>query len=276
MNNISTISKLGVGLSFRSHFSGDVFQYRDNIDFIEIIADHYIDCSSEKLSELKLLLKYFTVIPHAINLSLGSAEGIDKVYLKKLGKLLNLIQPPYWSEHISFTKVAGIEIGHLSPLPFTDQSIQTLVSNITLVQEEIKYPLILENISYLVKIPVNEMTEGEFLTKLFSKLDCGLLLDLTNLYYNAQNHSYDLDLFLKTIPLDKVVQCHFTGGRYDNGKYIDNHSAKTPNEVWDVMNKTLSASKVKGLILERDDSNPDFKDILNDLLQAKCIFSKWN
>jgi len=272
-NAIPSIPALGVGISYRSQFSAEVLKHRDHINFIEIVADHYIDASAQKLEELNTLRKYFTIIPHAINLSLGSAEGLDLSYLKKLAKLIDWLNPPYWSEHVSFSKAGGIEIGHLSPLPFNEAALNPLEKNINQATALIKQPLILENISYLVKIPGQEMEEGEFLTALMKRVDAGLLLDVTNLYYNSYNHQYNLDQFLATFPADKVVQLHFTGGMYnaDKDKFIDNHSSQTPPEVWALMERVLTLCPVKGIILERDDSNPDFDEIAQDLIKAKQI-----
>lgn len=265
------IPLLGVGLSFRSSFGADVFLHQDKIDFLEIIADHYIDVPPEKMEELNLLKRNFTLIPHAINLSLGSSDELDQRYLEKLSSLIEIIDPPYWSEHISFSKIGDIEIGHLSPMPFTHASIEILTRNIGIVKSIIRKPLILENISYLVNIPGAEMTEGEFLSKLFSHVDAGLLLDVTNLFYNSQNNLYNVEEFLNKIPLEKIVQLHFTGGMYRDGKFIDNHSCQTPQEVWCLMQKILSKTNVKGLILERDDSNPDFNEILVDIIKARNL-----
>src|SRR6185369_4999044 len=109
----NNIPFLGVGIGFRSELKPLIFLNRDKIDFVEIIADHYMDAPDQKMYELEVLKNNFTVIPHALNLSLGSSEGLDISYVKKLQKVINFIQPPYWSEHISFTKAHGTSIGHL-------------------------------------------------------------------------------------------------------------------------------------------------------------------
>jgi uncharacterized protein (UPF0276 family) len=91
------------------------------VDFLEITADHFMDAPNWKIDQLKKLKESFTLIPHALDLSIGSSEGIDEVYLEKLAEVIDLTCPPYWSEHLAFTKAAGLELGHLAPLPFTDE-----------------------------------------------------------------------------------------------------------------------------------------------------------
>jgi uncharacterized protein len=269
----ATLPHLGVGLSYRSQFSAEVFIHKDKINFLEIIADHYLDCTYEKQEELKLLKDHFILIPHAINLSLGSADGINTAYADKLAALVADLNPPWWSEHISFSKIDNIEIGHLTPLPFTQEAIEVFSENVHKTKRIISTPLILENISYLVNIPHHEMTEAEFVTKIIQNTDCGLLFDVTNLYYNSVNNGYDAKAFIHSIPKERIVQFHFTGGIEKWDKLIDNHAAPTPPEVWELMKYIKENTHVKGAILERDDAHPNFDELLTDLTLAATIMS---
>ena len=122
------------------------------------------------------------------NLSLGSAEGLNREYLSELTELVQRVNPPWWSEHIAFTKAEGVEIGHLSPLPFNRSSIDAFCDNVCEAQDRIETPLILENITYTVDLPWHEMEENKFLGELLDRTGCGLLLDVTNLFINSQNH----------------------------------------------------------------------------------------
>src|SRR5689334_20175399 len=115
MNSFSQLPALGVGLGFREPFRADLFLQRDKVDFLEITADHYFNASREKMRELDLLAEHFTLIPHGLNLSLGSAEGVDEEYLDAFARLVQRVNPPWWSEHIAFTRAGGVSIGHLAP-----------------------------------------------------------------------------------------------------------------------------------------------------------------
>src|SRR5439155_25020083 len=126
--------------------------------------------------------------------------------------IVRRVSPPWWSEHIAFTRAGGVDIGHLSPVPFTYEAIDVLSRNIAEVRRYIDVPLILENITYMVEMPGAELNEAQFLTELLERTDCGLLLDVTNLYTNAVNHGYDLQSMLEQLPLERVVQLHFAGG----------------------------------------------------------------
>ncbi len=273
------LPKLGVGLGFREPFRADVFLNQDKIDFLEITADHYIDTTKEKERELDLLKRHFTLIPHGINLSLGSAEGIDELYLERLARLIETIEPPYFSEHICFTKAGGISIGHLSPLPFTREAVDVISRNIETVRTKISVPLILENITYMMRFPDTEMNEADFVSKIVLENDCGLLLDVTNLYINSVNQKYDWREYLEKLPLERVVQIHFVGGHKHKELLIDSHSHKTPDEIWEVTKEVMKRAPVKSAILERDENFPPFDELLKELETAREIgrmFKRWD
>ncbi len=268
---LSRLPALGVGLGFRVPFRGDLFLHQRQVSFLEIVADHYLDAPPEKEQELELLAEHFPLIPHAINLSLGSAEGIDPTYLRKLAELVRRLKPPWWSEHIAFTRAGGVDIGHLSPLPFTWEAVEVVCRNIAEVRRWIDRPLILENIAYTVTVPGGEMSEAEFLTEVLERTDCGLLLDVTNLHANAVNHGYDPQAFLEQLPLERVVQLHFVGGHWHNGVLIDSHSQPTPPKVWAMMEAVMARAPVKGVVLERDENLPPFEELLGELDQVRRI-----
>ena len=268
---IEALPTLGAGLGFREPFLSDVFLQAAEIDFLEIVADHYFDPSPRKSEELDLLAAHFTLIPHGLDLSLGSAEGMDCSYVQRMATLVNRLNPPWWSEHIAFTRAGGVDIGHLSPVPFTREALDVLCRNIRQVQSETSVPLILENITYTLQWPGAEMTEPEFLNALVERTGCGLLLDITNLYTNSVNWGYDPIAFLESLPLEKVVQFHFVGGEWHGGQLIDSHSQPTPPEVWQLMEAACRLTKVKGILLERDENLPPFQQIVGELAHARAI-----
>lgn len=269
--NQKHLPNLGVGIGFREQFCSELFLHQQEVDFLEIIADRYLDVLPQKEEELELLAAHFPIVPHGINLSVGSAEGLDRDYLSKLSKLIKKLNPPWWSEHICFTKAGGIDIGHLSPLPYTKEAVEVVCRNIDRIRLSIYRPIILENITYLVTIPGSEMTEAQFISEIAERNDCGLLLDVTNLYINSINHNYDISKFLSQLPLERVVQLHFVGGHWHDGLLIDSHSQTTPNEVWQLMAQIVAKTAVKGIVLERDENFPPFTQLAKELQKARSI-----
>ncbi len=273
------LPSLGVGIGYREPILSELFLRRGSVDFLEIVADHYLDAPREKMKELELLSENFILVPHAINLSLGTAEGVDEDYLGKLAALVNWLDPPWWSEHIAFTRAGGVEIGHLSPLPRTRQAGDVFSRNVERVSERIHPPLILENITWLVDIPGAEMSEAQFVASVADQTGCGLLLDVTNMYTNAVNHGFDASAMLEVLPMDRVVQLHFAGGHTQEGVLIDSHGYATPDEVWDLMGSVVARAPVKGILLERDENIPPLDALLPELEQAREIgrrYRRWD
>ena len=267
------LPKLGVGLGFRPQFKTEVFLNRSKIDFLEITSDHYIDSPPKKLEELELLAEHFPLIPHSLELSLGSAEGVDEDYLAKLSDVVSVANPAWFSDHICFTRSGGVKIGHLAPVPFTDEALGVFVRNIEKVKKRIDLPLILENITYNIEYPWNEMSEGEFIRRLLEEADCGLLLDVANLYINSVNLEFDWRAYLDELPMDRVVQLHFVGAHHGHDRLIDAHADTTDDDIWNVFNEVSVRCDIKGAILERDENFPTFDELLNELDASRNILN---
>jgi uncharacterized protein (UPF0276 family) len=267
----ANLPSLGVGIGFRELFLTELFRHRDQVDFLEVTADHYFDAPEEKRAELALLADHFPIIPHGLDLSLGSADGIDADYLEVMANLVERLDPPWWSEHIAFTRAGGVPIGHLAPLPWTREAVDVLVRNVERVRRRIGTPLILENITAPVVVPGGEMDEVAFVTAVLDRTGCGLLCDVTNLYTNVMNHGLNLETVLDRWPWDRVVQLHFAGGHWHDGSMIDSHAHPTSPEVWDVLEAAVARAPVRGIILERDENLPPFPDLLSELERARRI-----
>jgi uncharacterized protein (UPF0276 family) len=269
---------LGVGLGFREPFLTELFCHRDRVDFLEVTADHYLGAPETKWAELGLLASHFPIIPHGLDLSLGGAEGIDPNYLEAMAELVERLDPPWWSEHIAYTRAGGIPIGHLAPLPWTREAVDVVARNVERVRRRIGAPLILENITSPVIVPGSEMDEAEFITAVLDRTGCGWLCDVTNLYTNAVNAGNDLPDVLQRWPWDRVVQLHFAGGHWHDGSLIDSHAHPTPPEVWEVLEAAVARAPVRGIILERDENLPPFPELLGELERARAIgrlFRRW-
>lgn len=265
---------LGVGLGFRPPLRNEIFRYRPSIDFLEITIDHYVDVPGPKRAELELLCEHFPLIPHGLNLSLGSAEGIDTAYLDQVAAIVEQIDPPWWSEHIAFTRADGVEIGHLAPLPRNREALDALAANIGRVQTVIRRPLILENITSTIDLPGSTMPEAEFLENLCNETGCGLLLDLANLWINAQRLRRDAAEDLAAILdacADAVVQFHFVGPELDGREWVDSHGQAMTPPLWDLFRIAAERTRVRGAILERDQQFPAFIELLDEIEQARQI-----
>lgn len=262
---------LGSGLGYRPQFRAELFESRARIDFLEIIADHYFDASPEKLTELALLAAHFPLVPHGLDLSLGGAEGLDAGYVEKLARLIERINPPWFSEHLCFTRGGGVSIGHLAALPHTFAAIDAVARNVDMLRKRIKVPLLLENVTTVVVVPGAQMDEAEFLSRVLERTDCGWLCDVANLYANAVNHGVDIDAGFERWPWDRVAQIHYAGGRWRDGALIDSHDRATSGQVWALFERVAARVSIRGAVLERDENLPPFEELLAELDRARTI-----
>jgi uncharacterized protein (UPF0276 family) len=260
---------LGSGLGYRPQFRADLFAFRDRVDFLEIIADHYLDASREKRDELDLLKSHFPLVAHGLDLSIGSADGVDSRYLDQVAALIDRIDPPWWSEHLCFTRAGGVGIGHLASLPYTQEAIDVVARNVECVRRRIGTPLILENITCVVRVPGAEMEEADFLSRTLEATGCGWLCDVANLHVNAVNFGVNLDAQFERWPWDRLVQIHYAGGRERNGALIDSHDAATSDAVWTLYDRVVARAPVRGVVLERDENIPPFSELIDEVARAR-------
>ena len=55
------------------------------------------------------------------------------------------------------------------------------------------------------------MTEWEFLSEVVERADCGILLDVNNIYVSSINHEFDPFEYVDFIPAERVAQMHIAG-----------------------------------------------------------------
>jgi uncharacterized protein (UPF0276 family) len=262
--------RLGVGLGYRLPLHDDIIANAHRIDFLEFISDQYLYASSEKLDRLTALREHFPLIPHGVGLSVGTAESLDDDYLRRLSSVAGLVDAPWLSDHLSFTKVPETDIEQLTPLWFTEESLATVCRNLKQVKSVIDRPFLLENITYYFTLPENDMTEAEFVTRVLEETDTGLLLDLNNVWVNSVNHRFDPYEFLDAIPLERTLQIHLAGGLQVKDMVVDTHSTPVTEAVWDLLDYVLDRAPVKAILLEWDQDWPQFEVLMQHLDRARA------
>lgn len=270
------LPRIGVGLAYRPWFVRGIEQHRDRIDWIEICADHYIYRTEGRVARAVELSERLPIAPHGLELSIGTDAPLDMDYCHDIAQLARAVRAPWYSDHLCFTQVSRIELGQLTPIAFTERTASRCAAKARQFQDMLGVPLLLENIAYYMGIPGGAMTEAEFLSKVVNDADCGILLDLTNLYVNARNLRYDPYEFIDQIPLERVVQVHLAGGTYEDGMWVDTHDHPVDShpEVWDLLDYLCRRAPVRGVLIERDANPPDdFGEMLAEVERARAIWA---
>jgi hypothetical protein len=268
----STLPVLGAGYSYRRAYRPDTYANRARIGVLEIVADHFMNGSIEAERELDLLAEHFTVIPHGLDLSLGSADGLDAAYVERFAAVVARVRAPWWSEHVAFTRAGGVRIGHLAPLPFTTEALEVVARNLAEARRRIgAVPCALENIAAPFVLAGAEMSEPEFLSRLVERTGCHLLLDVENLSANCANGGDDPEAFMDALPSEAVVQVHVAGGEWIEDTYVDSHARPVASGVWELLESACRRFPVKAIVVERDERLPEFGELLGEIERARTI-----
>lgn len=272
---------LGTGLGLRRELADQIFEEQGSefsrIDWLEIVPENYISIGGSAYERLEQAMSIAsnTIVTHGINLSIGSIDELNYSYLKSLKSLLDYVDAPWWSDHLCFSSTAGVYFQDLLPLPFSHEAIKHVVNRIREAQSIIDRPFIIENISYYMTMPGSELTEAEFLAEVLERADCGVLLDVNNVYVNSVNHNFDAFEFLDKLPLERVVQLHVAGHKRTEEMVIDTHGAPIVEPVYELLRYVLSKTDTKAILLERDQNFSDFNELLTELDTIRDISTQF-
>ena len=166
----------------------------------------------------------YPVALHGVSLSIGSTDPLDRAYLQKLKGLAERTKARWVSDHLCWTGVMGRNTHDLLPMPYTEDALRHTVARVKQVTEVLERPLVLENPSSYVEFAASTLTEWEFLARLAEESDCGLLLDVNNVYVSSVNHAFDPAVYIDSIPAHRVVQYHLAGHTNKGTHILDTHS----------------------------------------------------
>lgn len=269
-----TLPVLGVGLGLRQELADQTFEHANLIDWLEFVPENYMGLGGRSRRLFQKAKAKFPLISHGVNLSIGSTDELNYDYLKALKEVLDAGNCAWFSDHLCFSSADGIYLHDLLPLPASREAVNHIALRIKQVQDYIQRPFLLENISFYMNMPGCEMTDSQFLSEVLEAADCGLLLDVNNIYVNSVNHNFDARQYLAELPLERTVQMHIAGHSRQKDLIIDTHGAAVIQPVYELLEYVLTKVPVKAVMLERDQNFPDFEEILDELAVIRKIAAK--
>ena len=262
---------LGFGLGLRPQHYAEILEGDPPIDWFEAISENYMVPGGQPLVMLDRIRAKYPVVLHGVSLSIASTAPFDADYLKDLKALANRTEPVFVSDHLCWTGVHGINLHDLLPIPYTREALAHVVARIQHVQDYLKRPIALENVSTYVQFGHSEMPEWEFLAEMVKQTGCWLVFDVNNVFVSAFNHDYDPLTFIEGIPADRVVQFHLAGHEHNMTHIIDTHDAMVCDEVWELYRAALRRFGPVSTIIERDDNIPPLAEMVEELGKARDI-----
>lgn len=262
---------LGFGLGLRKEHYEDVLANLPKIDWFEIISENYMVDGGKPVDYLTRIREHYPMVMHGVSMSIGSTEPLNVDYLKQLKKLMDRVEPAWFSDHLCWTGVNGLNLHDLMPLPYTEEAIEHVVQRVTQVQDFMGRQMLLENVSSYVSYSDSQMSEWEFLSEVAERADCFILLDINNIYVSAYNHNFNPSSYLTSIPAERVYQFHLAGHTQENNIIIDTHDRPIADPVLDLYAEAIQHFGEVSTMIERDDHIPPLLDLLDELEQVRKI-----
>jgi uncharacterized protein (UPF0276 family) len=233
-----------------------------------VLSENFMDTGGRPLHVLDQVVESYAVALHGVSLSIGSTDPLDFSYLAKLKALARRTRAHWVSDHLCWTGVMGRNSHDLLPMPYTEEALRHTVERARVVSDFLERPLVLENPSSYVEFAASSMPEWEFLARLAERADCGLLLDVNNVYVSAFNHRFDARAYVDAIPADRVVQYHVAGHTNMGTHIIDTHSDHAKQEVWELYRRSWARTGGVATLYEWDEDIPTFDVLLTEANKA--------
>jgi uncharacterized protein (UPF0276 family) len=241
------------------------------VDWVEVISENFMVAGGNPRAVLRRVRERMPVVLHGVSLSLGSVDPLNARYLDALDTLAREIEPAWISDHLCWSSFGG-HTGHdLWPLPFTEEALSHVVARVARVQERLRRRILLENVSSYLQFASSALTEWEFLAELCRRADCGVLLDVNNVFVSAHNHGFSPQAFLDGIPVDRVGQVHLAGHSDEGTHLLDTHDHPVCESVWDLYRAVVARFGPIPTLIERDDDIPPLEELVAESHRAVQI-----
>ncbi|MBX3209412.1 MAG: DUF692 domain-containing protein [Labilithrix sp.] len=288
----------GVGLGLRWDFIDEILEAKPPLAFVEVSPENYMGRGGYYDEALERVKGVWPIVTHGLTMSLGGVDPLSAEYLAGLRAFIADAGSPWHSDHLCFSTFGGVVLHDLLPLAFKRSEVTRVADRIKRAQDAIGCPLAVENVSFYLHPGKREMTEAEFIASVCETADCGLMLDVNNAWVNATNFGYDVDAWMRTVPLDRVVQMHVAGHDWfsepsDNGTkdfllgerpvdladrdgmlIVDTHGSDVATEVMALLERTLAKTGPVPVLLERDQSIPPLAELLDEVRRIDAVWQR--
>ena len=250
---------LGVGVGLRTRHFAHILGQRPKVGFFEILTENFLDTGGRPSFVLDQIAEQYPIVMHGVSLSIGSTDALDYDYLRKVKDLADRTRAHWVSDHVCWTGVLGRNTHDLLPLPYTEEALAHCVRRVRAASEFLERPLVLENPSTYLEFVPSSLTETEFIARLAEEADCGLLLDVNNVYVSAYNHGFDPAAYIDAIPPERVCQYHLAGHTNMGTHILDTHSDHVLDPVWELYGQAVRRTGGRATLLEWDAQIPEFE-----------------
>lgn len=241
------------------------------IDFFELAPENWIDQGGRHARDLRAFTERMPFVCHGLSLSLGGMTPLDRLLLKKIKAFMAEHGIALYTEHLSYCSDHG-HLYDLMPIPATWEAVKYVAARIRQAQDILGRRIAIENASYYVAAPINEMSEPEFINAVLEEADCWLHLDVNNVYVNSVNFGFDPVEYLEQMPAERVVYMHMAG-HYQQAPdlIIDTHGTRVADPVWQLLETAYGLVGVHPTCLERDFNIPPLGELVPEVERIAAL-----
>jgi uncharacterized protein (UPF0276 family) len=255
----------GAGLGLRRSFLTEILENPPaHVNFFEVAPENWMTLGGKLGKQFRAVTERHDFVCHGLSLSIGSSDDLDEAFVGDVKRFMTEHDIKLYSEHLSYCSHQG-HLYDLMPIPFTEDAVKHVAARIRRVQDILEQTIAIENVSYYAA-PGHEMSESAFFNAVVSEADCGVLIDINNIYVNSINHGYDALTFLKSIPKERIVYAHVAGHYVEAEDFlVDTHGAPVIDPVWRLLEQAYHYFGVFPTLLERDFNLPPLEELLTEV-----------
>jgi hypothetical protein len=261
---------LGHGVGLRTEHFPRILDGTARADWFEVISENFMIRGGRPLAVLERARADAPVVLHGVSLSIGSTDPLRASYLDELAALAKRVEPAWISDHLCWGSVGGRYAHDLLPLPYTEEAVHHVAARVRAVQERLGRQILLENVSSYVTFRHSVLPEWEFLAAVAREADCGILLDVNNIYVSAVNHGFSATEYLAGVPAERVLQFHLAGHQDHGTHLLDTHDGPVVDAVWALYREAVRRFGPVSTLVEWDDRIPAFEEVLAEAERARA------
>ena len=179
---------------------------------------------------------------HGVGHPVGGTVTDPLDHLNLLQDAVTQLAPAWVSEHLSLNRFERPQGGHepldqvehagfLLPPSQTPATTRVAADNLQRLRSAMDRPMAFETGVNYLRPQAGEMSDGDFFAAVAETSDCGIVLDLHNLWCNACNGRQSVDEVMARLPLERVWEVHLAGGMRHGAYWLDAHNGRIPEPV---------------------------------------------
>jgi uncharacterized protein (UPF0276 family) len=261
-------AEYGIGVGLRVPHLNHILERKPVVSWFEIISENYMVDGGRPLAVLDRILEQYRVVQHGVSLYFGSTGPLNRDHLKRLKTLVRRTKTPWLTDHLCWGSVDGRYTHDLLPMPYTFEAAKITARKIRQARDFLEVPIAVENVSSYAEFHASQMTEWQFLNEVVERADCGILLDVNNIYVSSRNHDFDPYDYLNAVPPERVAQIHLAGHSKFEKYILDTHDHPVIGPVWRLYEHVIRSCGPTPTLLEWDDRIPSFDEVHSEALKA--------